>query len=172
MITVTVCGWRETWVFARAGITDIISIGDPGMPLPDLRDFLEVPRLYRFEFTDICHVAPPGDKDVSVTMDDIKKMIYLFRVFLASKEDLNVLFHCTAARSRSPAAAFIFLVVAGKSYEEAYTYLRSIGRPIEPNILMIKYADIALNQGGKMLDYVASHYPNAQEWVKLNGYTL
>lgn len=162
-ISIAICGVLEVPAFAQSQITDIVSIGDVEMWLPDLSRFSPVPKLHRFEFNDICHVA-----DVSPTQEHIKNLLTLFDTFLARTEDSRILFHCTAGRSRSTAAAFIFYVRAGISYSEAYRSVEQARGAIAPNILMVKYADILMNQGGKMLEHAASYRPDAQEWVKNN----
>jgi predicted protein tyrosine phosphatase len=167
-ISLAVCGFHEVPLFANSGITDIISIGDVGMPWPAFHRFEPPPQFHRFEFSDICHVASPSEKDVSPSLAHVEQLITLFDSFLARPHSSNLLFHCTAGRSRSPAAAFIFCVRAGKSYQEAYELVEKMRGRIAPNILMVKYADIAMNQGGKMLDWAASYSQDAQAWVKQN----
>lgn len=172
MISFAVCGYPEVPFFAQSNLTDIVSIGDVRMPLPDLSQFSVVPTIHRFEFSDICHVAAPDDpKDVSPTKADVGRLIALCDDFIARAADCRVLFHCTAGRARSTAAAFILGVRMGVSYEEAFAQIVRMRGAISPNLLMIRYADILMGQKGRMLDYIASHRPDAIEWVAKNPVT-
>lgn len=125
-----------------------------------------MPTVYRFDFNDISHVA-----DDSPTKEHVTRLISIADDLLARQTDVRVLYHCAAGISRSTAALFILLVRGGMTYEQAYQSILQVRGALAPNILLIKYADILMNQGGKMLDYVASFLPDAVEWVKINGYT-
>lgn len=174
MITLAVCGVHEVPYFVQANLTDMVSIGDPDthphLCSPQLPpDFAPFPNttIHRFEFQDICHVA-----ETSPTSKHVERIIVLADSFKASKEEVRVLFHCQAGVSRSTAAAFILCVRCGMTYQEAYDHILRIRGFLHPNILMIKYADILMGQGGKMLDYVGSRSPDSASWIKQNGYTL
>lgn len=174
MITVNVCGVNDVPRFAQSNLTDMISIGDPSthpeicaaQPPPDFTVFPNT-RIHRFEFQDIGHIC-----ETSPTAEHVKRLLDLIDGFIASKEDLRILFHCQAGISRSTAAAFILCVRAGLTYQQAYDYILSVRGILMPNVLMIKHADIMMNQGGKMLDFIASTRPDVQEWIKKNGYTF
>ncbi len=174
MITLSVCGVAEVPQFVNANLTDMVSIGDPDthpelcppQPPPDFAPF-PTTRIHRFEFQDIGHIAP-----TSPTAEHVKRLIEIADAMIAAKEDIRVLFHCQAGISRSTAAAFIFLVRAGLSYQDAYDYILQRRGILMPNAIMIKHADILMNQGGKMLDFIASFRPDVQAWVKVNGYTF
>lgn len=166
MITIAVCGLHEVPFYAQTGITDIISIGDPGMHLPNITQFPNPPLTHRFEFTDICHVAPAGDKDVSPTEADVAALLKLFLTFLVRTGDSSILFHCTAGRARSTAAAFVLCVLSGATYQEAFDQIVRIRGAISPNLLMIAYADKLMEHEGRMLDFIAAQRPDAPEWVR------
>lgn len=169
-ISLYICGLQEVPRFAGVGITDIVSIGTTDGVLPDLRAFYPQPTLHRFEFDDVCHVAGAGDPAISPTLTHVRDLIALADQFRSSPTDVCALYHCKAGIARSTAAAFIFCVRAGMSYEDAYQYVLRVRGALAPNVLMIKYADHLMGQGGKMLDYIASFRPDAQEWVRKNGY--
>ena len=166
-----VCGIAEVPRFAGLGITDIVSIGAKGT-MPDVRAFHPQPSIHRFEFDDICHVAKPGEKDISPTLEDVRGIIAVADQLLTRAQEVRVLYHCQGGISRSTASAFIFCVRAGMTYEAAYHYILSVRGALAPNVLMIKYADHLMGHGGKMLDYIASHRPDAQEWVRKNGWAV
>jgi len=166
MITIAICGLFEVPYFSHSTITDIVSIGDVGMQLPDLAGFASPPTIHRFEFSDICHVAESGDKDVSPAEADVQRLLDLFSTFLARMDYSRILFHCTAGRARSTAAAFVFCVLTGMTYEDSFRRLVRIRGPILPNLLMIAYADKLMGHEGRMLDFIATQRADAPEWVR------
>lgn len=166
-ITFNVCGVAEVSRFAGAGLTDIVSIGDPAgypdlckpQPPPDFAPFADA-RIHRFEFQDIHHLA-----ETSPTPERVSQLIALADEFLAraGTEDVRVLYHCQAGRSRSTAAAFILCVRAGLSYQDAYQAVLRVRGFLDPNLLMLKYADIVMNQGGKMLEFAVNARVHSRE---------
>ena len=174
MINLFVCGIVDVPRFAQANLTDIVSFGDPAthpelcapQPPPDFSIF-PTTRIHRLELQDICHVA-----ETSVTAEHVQRLLDIADSFIRSKDDVRVLYHCQAGISRSTAAAFILCVRAGMTYQEAHDHVLRVRGILMPNALMIKHADILMNQGGKMLDFIASFSPDVQNWVKINGYTF
>lgn len=167
MITFNVCGIAEVPRFSQAGLTDIVSIGNKGTHLPDLSGFSLIPEIHRLEFDDLGHVC-----DIGPQKQHVEKLIEIADSLIARKEDVRVLYHCHAGISRSTAGLFILLVRGGATYQQAYDNILAIRGVLSPNILIVKHADILMNQDGKMLDFIASFKPEAQEWVKLNGYNF
>lgn len=181
MITLSVCGVAEVPFFVHAKLTDIVSIGDPGthpeicspQPAPDFTPFANV-IVHRYEFQDVCHVSP-----TSPTKAHIQSLIDLIDFWLQEDRDIRVLFHCQAGASRSTAAAFITCVRAGMDYQAAYAHVRRVRGYLIPNLLMIKYADQIMNQGGKMLEFIAQERDklllggegDGMRWVRENGNT-
>lgn len=178
-LALAVCGLHEVSHFVQAGLTDLVSIGDPDGYLelcspqqaPDFTLFLGV-NIHRFEFQDIAHEAI-----TSPTKVHIERLIAIADDMIARPNDVRVLFHCMAGVSRSTAAAFILCVREGMTYQQAYDYIVRVRGVINPNLLMIKYADELMNQGGKMLEFIVTHRwggpdPDAIEWARKNGYTF
>lgn len=175
-ITFNVCGVDEVKGFARAGLTDIVSFGDPKgypqlcqhQPPPDFTLFSGA-NVYRFNIQDVCHSIETGPQQ-----DDVQKLIEIADDLIARAKagDVRVLFHCQAGVSRSTAAAFILLVRAGMTYQEAFDTVLKVRGFLKPNLLMIKYADQLMKQDGKMLRFVAEnqliHKEDALEWVRRN----
>lgn len=180
MINLNVCGVYDVPQFARANLTDIISIGDPDghpdlcqpQPPPDFSIF-PTTRIHRFEFQDVAHVCETGPNAVHV-----QRLLDVCDELIRAKEDVRVLVHCQAGISRSTASAFILCVRAGLTYQQAHDYVLSVRGILMPNLLMIKYADVLMGQGGKMLDFIVSARPgepfvsDAAAWVKANGHTF
>ncbi len=180
MITLAICGVNEVSRFAGAGLTDIVSIGDPSthpdicapQPPPDFSVFPPDTRVHRLEFQDICHVSP-----TSPSPDIVQCLVGIADSFIASKDDVRVLYHCQAGIARSTAAAFILCVRAGMTYQQAYDHILRVRGVLNPNMLMIKYADDLMNKGGEMLRFVLNHRwdgekgnKDAWEWATTNGY--
>lgn len=174
MITLQICGLWDMGNYLHLPFTDVVSIGDATSPAPDVGIFPSKPAFHRFEFEDISHITTSAP-----TKEQVAALISIADTLIARKDDVAVLYHCMGGRSRSTAAAFILCVRAGMSYEQAWDHLirvrghiQPILGPVSPNLLIIKHADILMNQGGKMLDFIASKEPEKQEWVKINGYTF
>ncbi len=174
MITLNICGLWDMGNYVDLSFTDVVSIGDAGAPAPNVNIFASKPAFHRFEFEDIANVAATAP-----TKEHVVGLIAIADALLARSDDVNVLYHCMGGRSRSTAAAFILCVRAGMTYDQAWDqlilvrgHIQPILGPVSPNLLIIKHADILMNQGGKMLDFIASKEPEKQAWVKANGYTF
>lgn len=158
-------GQDEVVNYSNLGVTDIISIGHKGGKTPGVRHFDRSDcRLHRFEFDDIhelsiwAKTAAPEDWPKE---EDIRCLIETFQAVRTVNPNPVFLFHCAAGISRSPAAAFIYLVTLGWNYHRALQEVARVRRVsnggqdcVHPNILMIKHADNVLNQGGKMLEFM------------------
>lgn len=136
-----------------ANIDHIISIGS-GDPLPDLTAFRHNNfNFHRFYFQDAVR-----DNEVGITLPNRKmmnRMIGIFYEILSSDREGNVLFHCAAGRSRSPAAAFIFGICAKMSFSDSYRQVLAARGTVQPNMLMIQLADDATYWAGEMFRFVA-----------------
>lgn len=137
--------------YAATSIDHIISIGCVE-DMPDVRAFRQQNlTLHRFVFEDVAsahldHVIPPSS-------DIMKRLMKVFDGVEGA--NTSVLFHCAAGRSRSTAAAFIYLVRRGLGYQEAYQEVERVRGVIQPNMLMIKLADELMDRKGEMLRFVA-----------------
>lgn len=153
-------------------ITHIISIGHTE-DCPNIHCFRDKDfNLYRFAFQDESNsqTEKPPTKKIMQRMIDIFSTIDI-------KTDY-VLFHCAAGISRSTASAFVLNIMNGKSYEESYKEILKSRYPstdldklwehrnmlIQPNKLMIYYADEILKKNGEMIDYIKKISDNA-DWT-------
>lgn len=70
----------------------------------------------------------------------------------------NLLIHCHAGRSRSPALALGILVAEGMTPDAAMATVKEIRPLAVPNRLMIRMLDHILNQDGELMRVVLDHY--------------
>lgn len=160
--------------YMNMGITHIISIGHED-DAPSFAGWSA--KVFRHQFDDLHELSFyaryaskkewPSERAIRDLIDDLKSI----------PPDSRVLFHCAAGISRSPAAAFIFLIINGLSYEEAFAQvhavrLKSAGQDIiHPNPLIIKHADNILGHRGKMLDFMTKTL-SLEKYTALFGYTF
>ena len=148
-------------------LTHIISIGRPDQ-FPNFSSFLgQDIVIHRFSFDDLGHDDVPQPAPAVVpSRKAVRHMIDVLKTLKG--DDINVLFHCTAGISRSPAAAFIFLIIRGYSYEDAYKEVMKVRGYTNPNLLMIKYADEALNQKGRMIKFTAMAFGHPEYLIRMS----
>lgn len=147
-----ICGRDYVPNHAHIPFTHIVSIGSVE-DVPNISAFREREfTLYRFIFLDISHKAENGP-----TLDITQRMIDAFKDILRSKNPV-VLFHCAAGISRSTAAAFIFLVMADYSLQDACKEIYNVRGYTTPNLLMISFADEILKYNGVMRNFVRANF--------------
>ncbi len=152
---IAICGVHEVPQLANTPLDHIVSIHEAGFepgcgfqPGPDITQFRHPFTLHSFTFRDV------GQAHEAEAFTEVQ-MQRLTAVFAQTKPEDRVLFHCLAGRSRSAAAAFLFLVYHGATYEQAYDGIVAVrGDIARPNPLMIKLADRLWSHEGKMLEYV------------------
>ena len=152
---IAICGVHEVPGFADVPLDHIISFHDrDSQPGPNITAFRHPYTLHSFVFSDRGQLTDPE----APTVDHIRRLL---DIYATTKSDDRMLFHCLAGGSRSPAAAYIWLVYHGLGYEQAYDHLlqvqprsRITNEAIRPNPLMISIADHLMNRGGQMLKYV------------------
>jgi predicted protein tyrosine phosphatase len=155
--TIAICSVHEVPSFANTPLDHIISIHEAGFepgtgfqPGPDITHFRHPFTLHSFTFRDSDHAGEP-ESPVEATM---KRLLF---IFAQTKADDRVLFHCFAGKSRSAAAAFLFLVHHGMSYKDAYDYVLAVRSIADrPNLLMIWLADELMGHKYDMVKYVAT----------------
>lgn len=145
-----ICGVHEVPSFAATPLDHIISIRDSRQPDPDLRAFKTNFTLHSFVFDDTGDASSPR----ACTEHTIRRLLNIYGQI---QPDQNILFHCFAGVSRSTAAAFIWLVHLGVSYEEAYQLIVTTRGPfVCPNQLMVKLADSLMGHKGKMTKFLSA----------------
>lgn len=139
-----ICGVHEVPSFAGVHLDHIISIKDKVQPGPDLTLFRSDFTLHSFVFDD----TGDATRANAVTMAAIQRLLAIYR---QTTPENRLLFHCYAGVSRSSAAAFLWLVHHGASYEESYQAIVTARGPfVCPNQLMVSLADKAMGRGGEM----------------------
>lgn len=146
----SICGVAEVPAFAAVPLDHIISIRDHTQCAPDIRAFKTNFTLHSFVFDDTGDATNPRAPNEAM-------MRRLLGVYTQIGLDQGVLFHCFAGVSRSPAAAFIWLVHHGIPYADAYQSVVAARGPfVAPNQLMVKLADQLMSQEGKMAAFVSA----------------
>lgn len=129
----------------------LVSIGDPGQPLPS--GFSLPEHRLRLCFHD---VVEDSGTELAPSAEDIERLIAFAQRIAGTSR--RVLVHCEAGRSRSTAAALILYAVWLGPGGEADALARVIQAVPEatPNRAMVRLADARLQRGGALLAVVES----------------
>jgi len=155
---ITVCGIEELPDHAVRGVSHILSILDPGAPVPAA--FLSYPSHAKLElrFHDIIKERP---NEITPKEADVDLLLAFGRALLAEpKESQHLLVHCHMGISRSAAAMLLTLAQARPDLD-ADTLLGELVRirpKVWPNLLMVKYGDRLLGRGDTLVRAVKTHY--------------
>lgn len=145
----SICGVSEVPAFSAAPLDHIISIKDRSQCGPNLAAFRSDFALHSFVFDDTGDAAAKH----AVTESAIRRLL---GVYAQTTLESRMLFHCFAGVSRSSAAAFLWLVWHGVSYDQAYQLIVSIRGPfVCPNQLMVSLADTIMGRGGEMAAFMS-----------------
>jgi predicted protein tyrosine phosphatase len=157
-IQITVCGIGELTEYRAARVTHVLSILDPGAPVPpDFAAFGAHERL-ELRFHDIIEEQPdmlcprPGH---------IEQLLQFVQQLLEEpRAGAHLLVHCHAGVSRSPASAILILA---KLYPEvaAAEFVSQLlrDRPqVWPNLRMIEIGDGLLGRRGEIVSAVGRLY--------------
>jgi predicted protein tyrosine phosphatase len=154
----TVCGIDELPTHCAAGVTHVLSILDPGYPVPGaFGTFGEHARL-ELRFLDVIEPSaseqPPRDEHV-------RQILALGRGLVSEPpEQAHLLVHCHAGVSRSTASMLLVLA-------QAYPKLPSQGladmlihirEKAWPNLRMVTFGDDALRRRGTLIEAAARVY--------------
>jgi len=145
---ISICGIPELPLFHEAGVSDVLSIIDPGAPEPEAFAAFAPHRRRTLRFDDLLFEAPemqaPGEADVLAILE--------FGVELERRSDIaHVLVHCHAGVSRSSAAAALLMAQHNPGREEdAFLALLEIRPQAWPNTRMVEIADGLLQRQGAL----------------------
>jgi predicted protein tyrosine phosphatase len=155
-VRLSVCGVVELDGFAAAGVSDVLSILDPGQPEPAAFRTYAPHRRTALRFHDVvlpaAGYAPPGRGDVGRILE--------FGMSLGAVRDAShLLVHCYAGVSRSTAAAAILMAQANPGQEErAFLSLLEIRPRAWPNSRMVELADELLARRGALRAGLDAYY--------------
>ncbi|MBV8458570.1 MAG: protein-tyrosine-phosphatase [Acetobacteraceae bacterium] len=172
----TVCGIDELPTHCAAGVTHVLSILDPGYPVPDaFGSFGEHARL-ELRFLDVIEPSaseqPPRDEHV-------RQILALGRDLVSeSREQAHLLVHCHAGVSRSTASMLLVLAQACPKLppQGLADMLIRIREKAWPNLRMVTFGDDALRRRGTLIEAAAQVYryqlsvrPQLAETMTQNG---
>jgi predicted protein tyrosine phosphatase len=173
---ITVCGFGELTNYCSAGVSHVLSILDPGCPIPEeLASFSEHRRLVlRFHdiIADLPDMVPPRPKH-------IRRLLRLGRDLAAAQSaDRHLLLHCHAGFSRSPAALALLVAQAQPSLaaESLAAEVLRIRPNAWPNLRIIELGDSMLHRRGALVEAASQIYryrlesePGLAEMIAANG---
>ncbi len=145
---VSICGVGELESFARAGVSDVLSIINPDTPEPEaFRSFMGHRRT-TLRFHD---VVLPTEGQTLCGENEVGRILDFGRKLAARRDADHLLVHCMAGISRSTAAAAILMAQHNPGREsEAFDTLLSIRPRAWPNSRMIALADRLLERQGRL----------------------
>jgi predicted protein tyrosine phosphatase len=148
---ITVCGIGELAGHSRAGVSHVLSILDPGTPIPaDFGAYAEHERL-ELRFHDII------DEQPGMLCPDRRHIESLLRFIQGIQQEpraaSHLLVHCHAGYSRSTAAAILILAKARPELaaSELIAQLLRIRPRVWPNLRMIELGDDVLRRDGELV---------------------
>jgi predicted protein tyrosine phosphatase len=155
---ITVCGIEELPEHAGRGVSHVLSILDPGAPVPAAFGQFPAHAKLEMRFHDIIKERPG---ELLPTAADVDLLLAFGRDLLAQPKDAqHLLVHCHMGISRSTAAMLLTLAQARPDLE-AETILAEVVRirpKAWPNLLIVKHGDALLNRGGGLVRAVRQHY--------------
>jgi predicted protein tyrosine phosphatase len=174
--TITVCGFAELMDYCSAGVSHVLSILDPGSPIPEeFASFSEHRRLeLRFHdvIADLADIVPPRPQH-------IRRLLALGRdLGAAQSSDPHLLIHCHAGFSRSPAALALLLAQAQPSLtaELLAAEVLRIRPNAWPNLRIIELGDSILRRRGTLVEAASWIYrdrlgrePGLADMIAANG---
>jgi len=156
---ITVCGVEELQGHCAAGVSHVLSILDPGTPMPpSFGSFGEHVRLdLRFDdmIEEIEGRNPPAEEHVTALLAFGQEL-----AAEAQAADCHLLVHCFAGVSRSTAAMTLVLAQArpDRAPEEALAEVVRIRPQAWPNLRMLEMGDARLGLGGRLVEAAHRHY--------------
>lgn len=145
----TICGLAELGEHTNTSVQYVLSILDPGYPIPEyFTRFSERNRL-ELRFNDIIDETPGQLLASPADIDELLR----FGQRIELDAPANVLVHCHAGVSRSTAAAALMLAQArpALSGSEIFDAMLHIRDWAWPNLRMVELGDIALGRKGELV---------------------
>ncbi|MBV8089030.1 MAG: protein-tyrosine-phosphatase [Alphaproteobacteria bacterium] len=173
---VTVCGFAELADYCSAGVSHVLSILDPGSPIPEELALFSEHRRLELRFHDIVAdqpgMQPPGPEHIC-------RLQALGRDLTAARSaDRHLLIHCHAGFSRSPAVVALLLAQAQPSLaaERLAVEVLRIRPNAWPNLRIMELGDSVLHRRGELVEaaswiyrYRLEHEPGLADMIAENG---
>lgn len=147
---VTVCGIEELEGHCQARVSHVLSILDPGYPVPEaFGTFGEHERL-ELRFHDVIDEGPGW---IPPKEEHVRRILELGRHVVAEPGTGHLLVHCHAGVSRSTAALTMILAQAdpARAAADAMAAVAAIRPQAWPNLRMIEMADRLLARRGELI---------------------
>ena len=145
----TVCGLDELGEHRDAGVTDVLSILDPEVPVP--RAFAGYTALRRHWILRFHDVSWPIPGAILAGPGDVETLLAFGEELRTAGTRARLLVHCHAGVSRSAAAALVLLAQHHPGHEAAALDLVQRRRPVaQPNRRLVMLADAALDRDGRL----------------------
>lgn len=148
-MSLRICGIPELVEVARPPVSHVLSLLDPAEPLPSALAAWPEGRRHLFRVDDIVKPLP------GYILPDAPFVEELLGTLAAIDRDTpdSLLIHCHAGRSRSTAAALMWLAQREAVGAETLAERLLAVRPIAwPNSLMLRLADEQLAAGGRLVE--------------------
>ncbi len=153
---VTICGLEELSCHAAAGVTHVLSILDPGWPVPDAFGGFAAHEKLELRFHDIIEPQPgsvmPGPRDIA--------RLLAFGRGLDRQPAAHLLVHCHAGISRSSAALALLMAQAAPATpaDAIFAEILQIRPKIWPNLRILELGDAALGRDGALIEAAKTIY--------------
>lgn len=157
----TVCGLEELEGHGTRGVTDVLSILDPGWPEPPFASYGEHRRTV-LRFHDIVEEVPGQVAPRPEHVAEILALGSRLGEDALPEGDRHLLIHCHMGISRSTAAMLMFLAQSypDETDDELTARLVAIRPQAWPNARMIGFADEALGRRGGLSSAVTRVHAN------------
>lgn len=157
----TVCGLEELEGHGARGVTDVLSILDPGWPEPPFAGYGEHRRTV-LRFHDIVEDVPGQVAPRPEHVAEILELGSRLGGAAQPEAERHLLIHCHMGISRSTAAMLMFLAQSypDESDDELTARLVAIRPQAWPNARMIGFADEALGRRGGLSAAVTRVHAN------------
>ena len=154
----SICGLDELARYRERGVSHLISILDPGHPMPP--DWSSHPEEARLELR--FHDVIEEDEGMVAPMHAHIETLFAFGADLlhAPADSVHLLVHCHAGVSRSTAAT-ILLLASARPEADAHDIVRTVAdvrRNAWPNLRMIEIGDELLGRGGELIGALRTQY--------------
>src|SRR6516225_5953472 len=158
---VTICGIDELGFHCEAGVTDILSILDPGWPEPEALGAFDPHRRLELRFHDVIDTGPGCIAPESL---DVEQLLTFGRD-LTEARGTHLLVHCHAGVSRSTAAATLILAQRRpeRPAEEALLAVVRQRPRAWPNLRILELGDALLERRGEIVEAARAHYRRVLE---------